>query len=293
MPQALPNLHHLELFYHVARAGGISAAVRNMPYGIQQPAVSSQIAQLEQDLGTRLFQRRPFQLTRAGKELDAFCAPFFGGLAQVAERISGVASRHLRVAAPAAIMRDHLPAVMERVRNSHPDLELSLWDTGQRQALQLLEREEIDLAITELDGKPPAATRCEILLSLPLVLLIPANLKLPKNGLRGLSETYPLIRPPLNLPIGRLFLKALNSKKINWASSIEIGTLDSIIAYCAHGFGVGVGVETPGRTLPEGLKVYKPSGLPELKVAALWKGRLSPLAEELLIEVRKRAAKMG
>ena len=43
MPQQLPNLHHLELFYHVARAGGITAAVRSMPYGIQQPAVSGQI----------------------------------------------------------------------------------------------------------------------------------------------------------------------------------------------------------------------------------------------------------
>ncbi len=42
------NVHHLELFYHVARYGGIMPAVRNIPYGIQQPAVSSQIAQLEE-----------------------------------------------------------------------------------------------------------------------------------------------------------------------------------------------------------------------------------------------------
>ncbi len=292
MPLALPNLHHLELFYHVARAGGISAAVRSMPYGIQQPAVSSQIAQLEADLGTRLFQRRPFQLTEAGKELDAFCAPFFGGLGPVAERISGVASRHLRVAAPAAIMRDHLPAVMETVRGTHPDLELSLWDTGQRQALQLLEREEVDLAITELDVKPSAGTQCEILLSLPLVLFVPSSLKVPKDGLKGLSKSQPLIRPPFDLPVGRLFLKGLTAQKINWASSIEIGTLDSIIAYCAHGFGVGVGVEVPGRKLPKGLKTYPLKGFSELKVAALWKGRLSPLAESVLIEVRNRASAM-
>ena len=34
------NIHHLELFYYVARYGGITEAVRNIPYGIQQPAVS-------------------------------------------------------------------------------------------------------------------------------------------------------------------------------------------------------------------------------------------------------------
>ena len=42
------NIHHLELFYYVAKHGGIMEAVRQIPYGIQQPAVSSQIAQLEE-----------------------------------------------------------------------------------------------------------------------------------------------------------------------------------------------------------------------------------------------------
>ena len=37
------NIHHLELFYYVARHGGITEAVRNIPYGIQQPAVSGQV----------------------------------------------------------------------------------------------------------------------------------------------------------------------------------------------------------------------------------------------------------
>src|SRR5947208_12473587 len=59
------NIHHLELFYFVAKHGGIAAAVRNIPYGIQQPAVSGQIAKLEESLGTKLFQRRPFALSPA------------------------------------------------------------------------------------------------------------------------------------------------------------------------------------------------------------------------------------
>ena len=45
------NIHHLELFYFVAKFEGITAAVRKMPYGIQQPAVSGQILQLEEKLG--------------------------------------------------------------------------------------------------------------------------------------------------------------------------------------------------------------------------------------------------
>jgi DNA-binding transcriptional LysR family regulator len=71
------NVHHLELFYYVARHGGIMPAVRNIPYGIQQPAISSQIAQLEEFLGAMLFHRRPFALTPEGEKLFEFIRPFF------------------------------------------------------------------------------------------------------------------------------------------------------------------------------------------------------------------------
>ncbi len=69
------NIHHLELFYYVARHGGISEAARQMPYGIQQPAVSGQMIQLEEYLGVKLFQRRPFALTRQGEMLFEFVQP--------------------------------------------------------------------------------------------------------------------------------------------------------------------------------------------------------------------------
>src|SRR6184192_463698 len=73
----MTNIHHLELFYYVAKHGGIAAAVRNMRYGIQQPAVSGQIARLEEALGAKLFNRRPFSLLAAGVELFEFVKPFF------------------------------------------------------------------------------------------------------------------------------------------------------------------------------------------------------------------------
>jgi DNA-binding transcriptional LysR family regulator len=46
-------------------------------------AVSAQVARLEEDLGVRLFERRPFRLTPAGKALYDFIAPFFSRLGEV------------------------------------------------------------------------------------------------------------------------------------------------------------------------------------------------------------------
>jgi DNA-binding transcriptional LysR family regulator len=37
------NIHHLELFYYVAKHHRVSAAARHIPYGIQQPAISAQV----------------------------------------------------------------------------------------------------------------------------------------------------------------------------------------------------------------------------------------------------------
>jgi DNA-binding transcriptional LysR family regulator len=120
------NIHHLELFYYVARHGGIMAAVRNIPYGIQQPAVSGQVAQLEAYLGVTLFHRRPFALTAQGTELYDFIRPFFDNLTPVAEKLRGGLAQHLRIAASEIVLRDYLPAILEALRERFPILKVSL-----------------------------------------------------------------------------------------------------------------------------------------------------------------------
>lgn len=112
------NVHHLELFYYVARHGGIMEAVRNMPYGIQQPAISGQLLQLESYLGVKLFRRRPFELLPAGTDLYEFIRPFFGELGNMEKRLRSASREILRVAAPVVALRDHLPRVLQEVRKN-------------------------------------------------------------------------------------------------------------------------------------------------------------------------------
>ena len=51
----LPSLERLRALREVARLGSFSAAADTL--GLTQPAVSNQIRQLEQQLGTRLLER--------------------------------------------------------------------------------------------------------------------------------------------------------------------------------------------------------------------------------------------
>ena len=156
VPGALMNIHHLELFYYVARHGGISEAVRNMPYGIQQPAMSGQIIQLEEFLGVTLFQRRPFTLTPPGEELFGFIKPFFDQLQPMADKLRGGVAQTIRIGASEIVLRDHLPEVLRAVRKKFPKLKLTLREGYQPQLEAWLQRQELDLAITLLDGKPPS-----------------------------------------------------------------------------------------------------------------------------------------
>src|SRR5919109_1357696 len=158
------NIHHLELFYYVARHGGIVPAVRNIPYGIQQPAVSGQIARLEESLGTKLFNRRPFALLPAGVELFKFIRPFFDEIERVGAAIRGGSARELRIAAPAIVLHDYLPEILQRVRRHFPSFRLTLHESARTEAERLLQAGEIDVAITVIDRKKSSAVRSRALL---------------------------------------------------------------------------------------------------------------------------------
>lgn len=166
------NIHHLELFYFVAKHGGIVAAVRNIPYGIQQPAVSGQIAKLEESLGTKLFQRRPFALSTAGVELFEFIKPFFDNIHIVADRLRQNSSPQLRVAAPSMVLHDYLPQILQRVRIKFPAFRLYLHEAARAEAERLLLAREVDIAIMLIDKKSRGGIRVRPLLELPLVLLV-------------------------------------------------------------------------------------------------------------------------
>jgi DNA-binding transcriptional LysR family regulator len=147
------NVHHLELFYFVAKHGGIAAAVRNIPYGIQQPAVSGQIAKLEESLGTKLFQRRPFALSAAGLQLFEFIKPFFDNIDIVGERLRRNRSPQLRIAAPSIVLHDYVPQLLQKVRAKFPTFRLYLHEVARAEAERLLLAQDVDLAITLLEKK--------------------------------------------------------------------------------------------------------------------------------------------
>ena len=280
------NIHHLELFYYVARHGGISRAVQKMPYGIQQPAISSQILQLEQDLGTKLFERNPFRLTPDGEELYKFVRPFFDNLEAVATRLRKQTTPLLRMGGAELVLRDHLPAVIQRLRKLYPGIRFALRSGYQNQLEAWLQERQIDFAVTALETTPQASIRCLRLMRLPLALLVPS-----KSKVKSASEFWkqslieePLIGLPGQEPIARIFQRGLQRLKVDWPISIEASSLDIITWFVANGYGVGLSVQVAAPDRGSKVRVLPLEGFDPVDVAALWLGEPTPVIRAMLTE---------
>jgi DNA-binding transcriptional LysR family regulator len=287
------NVHHLELFYYVARHGGISAAARRMPYGIQQPAISAQILQLEDSLGTVLFHRRPFQLTQPGESLYAFIEPFFTGLPDVARKLRGGVEMRLRIAAPETVLREYLPGVLRQARRRFPALTFTLTGGRLEQIEKKLLGQEIDLGLSSLHGKRPEGIKQRELVPLTMALLVPE-----KCGFTNAENIWsrdridmPLIALPPEEAVCRLFQQELRKRKVDWYPSLELSSMELIGRYVAEGYGAGLIVDVPA-TRPPGTRVLPLPGFPVIPFGALWTGNLSPLASAFVDEAETLARKM-
>lgn len=276
------NIHHLELFYFVAKFEGITAAVRKMPYGIQQPAVSGQILQLEEKLGVKLFNRRPFALTPAGEELYDYIYPFFSRLGDLEEKLRGEEGRHLRLAATASALRNHLPDCLEKLKIEEPNLRLSLREVTPSDVHSALTSQQVDVAIGVVGGKMSEGLRADILMKIPTVLWVPSDSKAKsweeflekdsysKNGQLG---TEPLIGLPPNEVLQQLFRKEFDRREINWPVAVEVNSTDVVHDFVARGFGVGVGIYIPGVDGSKGVRALPLKGFPPLVIGAMYQGR--------------------
>jgi DNA-binding transcriptional LysR family regulator len=287
------NVHYLELFYYVARHGGISRAVRHMPYGIQQPAVSSQMLLLERDLGKRLFERTPFKLTPEGELLFAYVEPFFGNLEATATRLRQKGEPQLRIGASEIVLRDHLPHLLSRIQQSHPGVRITLRSGFQAEMEQALQAQEIDLAITPLETKPPPRIQCLRLVKLPLVLLVPKALKLKSAEALWAENVieHALITLPATETICRQFRKGLQHLRVDWPMRMEASSLDLITRYVANGYGIGLSVNAGEIVEHPKVRVLELPGFEPIEIAVFWNGPLSPIVRETLELMHAYAAK--
>ncbi len=238
------TFRQLATFHAVARLGSVSAAADEMH--LTQPAVSLQIAALEESAMTPLLQRtgRGIRLTEAGELLDSYALRILELWREAGEEMAtlqGVFSGTLRVGA-ITTAEYLLPPMLVTFANEHPQVKLKLQVGNRDEIVRMLSAQEIDLAIM---GRPPAElkTVSTAFAKHPMAFLVSPKHALMKAALERpvtmeeLSQQRILVRERgsgTRSTIERLFKDAGPPLRIG----SELSSNEAIKHMCAAGFGV-------------------------------------------------------
>ena len=156
------NYHHLLYFWTAAREGSITAAAKSL--NLSQPALSTQIHQLEESLGERLFEKsgRGLRLTSAGRLAFRYADEIFALGREFQQSLKGhPTGRALRLVVG---ISDVLPKLMVH-RLLRPALELpeslrlSCREAALPQLLQALQAHEVDIVLSDVPCSPQTGPR--------------------------------------------------------------------------------------------------------------------------------------
>ena len=146
------NRNHLALFHAVAQAGSISRGAATAR--ISQPAVSKQIAELEDSLGVRLLERLPrgCRLTEAGMILADYAHRWRSletDAVRAIEEYRGLKRGRLAVGASMTIGGYLLPEVLAEFHRRFPNIELQMEIANTQRIQRALMEGSIELGLTE------------------------------------------------------------------------------------------------------------------------------------------------
>ncbi|MCW6011158.1 LysR family transcriptional regulator [Micromonospora sp. CPCC 205371] len=152
------QIQSLEVFQAVARHGSITVAARALRY--TQSAVSRQIAALEAETGTRLFDRLPrgVALTEEGRCLLGHAEAVLDRLATARRDLAalrGLGAGRLRVGAFPTAVAALVPRALSAFRAEHPEVTLSLVEGRTPQLLERLADGEADVAVVSAPPDQP------------------------------------------------------------------------------------------------------------------------------------------
>jgi len=166
----MDTLRVLRLFVRTIELGSLSAAAREA--GTTQPTVSKLLAQLEEDLAVRLFERstRGLSPTEQGQQFhrdSKLVLEQYDAAVSAVQGMTGKPSGLLRVNAPVALGQYRLNAIVQQFLAAHPAIEIELILNDR---FVDLVGEGVDIAF-RLGGVPPPDAVGRRLATIPRMLV--------------------------------------------------------------------------------------------------------------------------
>lgn len=233
-------IRELKTFVAVARRGTFAAAGQQV--GLTQSAVSSQIKNLEDALGMRLFDRtaRSSALSAAGVRAVPIAEQIIELFASMGtpESLDGYHGE-LRIGAIGTVQTGVLPAALLRLRQEAPAIDAKLVPGVSLGLLTQVDAGELDIAIII---RPPFALPkeldCHLIAREPFVLITP--LGTPGDDPLQLLENQPFVRYERTSFGGRQVTQFLREQRLHTRQVLELDELDAIVKMVQNGLGVAL-----------------------------------------------------
>lgn len=146
------NLSRLHLLSELSVLGTIAKVAEAV--NLTRPAVSQQLAILEQETGTVLFERsgRGVRLTLAGESLVASSAKVFDLVNEIESDLAtakGDVAGEVRISAFGSVATTFIPAVFMELVKQHPQLALRFEELEPGESLKAAAAKQVDLALVD------------------------------------------------------------------------------------------------------------------------------------------------
>lgn len=178
------ELRQLRYFVEVAEREHISEAAEHLH--VAQSAISRQIANLEEELGTPLFERigRNVKLTPVGKIFLEHCITALKGIdfaAKQVEEYLDPAKGTIKIGFPTSLASYVLPTVISAFKKEYPEISFHLRQGSYKYLIEAVKNRELNLAL--LGPLPPKdeAINTTVLFSENIHALLPATHPLAKK----------------------------------------------------------------------------------------------------------------
>lgn len=240
-PQILQEVA-VRYFLEVARCGSVSVAADKLE--VAPSAVSRQIARLERELGTLLFERRSrgMALNAAGELLAAHARRAQQDVDRVAGDILGLRGLRqglVRVVCTEGFVHDVVPAAIAQFREQYAGIRFTLDVCSQREVPARVRDGAADVGIT-LSLTSHRDVRVELRMPAPVRAVVAAGHPLAHQAEVSLAQlmAYPLALPDADSTLRQLIDISCSRQQLQCEPVFSSRSVDALVAFAGAGGGV-------------------------------------------------------
>ncbi len=243
------ELRQLEYFVAVAEEQSFTRGAERVQ--ISQPGISSQIRQLERELGTPLFDRsgRNASLTPVGKAVLGRAKDTLVSVRAIqiaVDQVTGLIRGELAIGMVTACTVTMLFDALSTFHVAHPNVRVTLTEDSSNALIQQVRDGSLDLALIGASDDLPYALDTLLIASERLVVLVPRDHEMAGRSSVTLQDLrgHPVICMPAGTGIRTVFDRACVAQNVRLDVTFQASAPVAVANLALRGLGVAILTES-------------------------------------------------